>query len=305
MRFTLPSELSFLENRKKPQKKTTALMNGQVVVITGTTSGVGYQTVQQLAQGQAHIVMLNRNAEKSAKLQKQLQTDYGVQVDVVQVDLSDLQSVRKAAEYLLASYPQINVLINCAGMHSTKAMYTGEGYEKVFCVNHLSPFLLTNLLLQRMQNSAPARILQINSEGHRFNGLNLEDLHWKKRHYTGLRGYGASKTAQLLTTWEMHDQLRDSGVTTNAMHPGDVKSNIGNNNGWLYRLFRRLFINHLLSDPKISGEAIYYLVADPAMRGVSGKFFHLTVEEIPAKHALDREVGKSLYSISKQLTGLM
>ena len=207
MRLRLPDELMFLRNRKMQQKRSTASMEGQVVVITGASSGVGYQTVQQLAKGQAHIVMVNRNAEKSAKLQQQLQSDYGVKVDIVLADLSDLQDVRKAAAHILATYPQISVLINCAGMHSTRATYTSEGFEIVFCVNHLSSFLLTNLLLPRLKESAPSRILQINSEGHRFNGLNLNDLQWKKRIYTGLRGYGASKTAQLLTLWEMNDEL--------------------------------------------------------------------------------------------------
>jgi NAD(P)-dependent dehydrogenase (short-subunit alcohol dehydrogenase family) len=304
VRFQLPDELVFLKNRKMPQKLSTALMKGQVVIITGATSGVGYQAVQQLAKAQAHIVMINRNAEKSAKLKQQLQSDHGVKVDVVLADLSDLEDVKKAAEFILNSYPKIDVLINCSGMYSTKATYTKEGFETVFCVNHLSSFLLTKLLLERLKENAPSRILQINSEGHRFNGLNLDDLHWKKRIYTGLRGYGASKTAQLLTLWELHDELKNSGVSINAMHPGDVKTNIGNNNGWLYRLFRRFCINPLLSDPKISGESIYYLVADPDMRDISGKFFHLTVEETPAKHALDREKGKAMYSLSKQLTGL-
>jgi len=303
--FKLPDELMFLINRKLPQKKSHTSMQGQVVVITGTTSGVGYHTVRELAKGQAHIVMLNRNAEKSSMLKKQLQSDYGVKTDVVLADLSDLNDVRKAAEHILSTYPQINVLINCAGMHSTKAKYTKEGFETVFCVNHLSSFLLTSLLLPRLKENAPARILQINSEGHRFNGLNLDDLNWKKRIYTGLHGYGASKTAQLLTMWEMNDELAGSGVTINAMHPGDVKTNIGSNNGWLYRLFSRCFISIMLGDPKISGESIYYLVADPEMQNVSGKFFHLTIEETPAKHALDREKSKSVYSISKQLTGLM
>ena len=304
MRLQLPDELAFLKNKRMPQKQSTAMMNGQVVVITGATSGVGYQAVQQLAKAQAHIVMINRNAEKSAHLQQQLQGDYGVRVDVVLADLSDLQDVKKAAAYILKSYPTINVLINCAGIHLTKATYTKEGYETVFCVNHLSSFLLTNLLLERLKESSPARILQINSEGHRFNGLNLDDLHWKKRIYTGLRGYGASKTAQLLTLWEIYDEIKDSGVSINAMHPGDVKTNIGSNNGWLYGFFRRFFINPLLGDPKVSGESIHYLVADPEMHNVSGKFFHLTIEETPAKHALDREKGKSIYYLSKQLTGL-
>jgi NAD(P)-dependent dehydrogenase (short-subunit alcohol dehydrogenase family) len=233
-----------------------------------------------------------------------LQSDYGVIVNVVLADLSDLQDVRKAAEFILKTYPKIDILINCAGMYSTKANYTKEGFETVFCVNHLSSFLLTNLLLQRLRESAPSRILQINSEAHRFNGLNLEDLHWKKRIYTGLQGYGASKTAQLLTLLEINDEIKNSGVSINAMHPGDVKTNIGSNNGLLYRFFRRYFINPLLSDPKVSGESIYYLVADPAMHNIRGKFFHLTIEEAPAKHALEREKGKAIYSITKQLTGL-
>lgn len=304
MAFQLPDELMFLRNRKLPQSRSEASMHGRLVVITGASSGVGYQAAQELARGQAHIVMVNRSAEKSAKVQKQLQEDYGAKVDVVLADLSDLQDVRKAAEQILAAYPQINVLINCAGMHSTRVTHTKEGYETVFCVNHLASFLLTNLLLPRLKESAPARILQVNSEGHRFNGLSLDDLHWRKRIYTGLRGYGASKTAQLLTVWELNDELTGSGVTINAMHPGDVKTNIGNNNGWLYQFFRRLFIDRTLGDPKVSGESIYYLVADPEMKDVSGKFFHLTVEELPARHAMDRERGKAVYAMSKELTGL-
>jgi len=303
-RFQLPDELIFLENRKRPQKQSTALMTGKLVVITGATSGVGYQAVQQLAKNQANLVMINRNAERSALLKNQLQSEYGIKVDVVLADLSDLHDVRRAAEYILKTYPRINVLINCAGMHVTRATYTEQGYETVFCVNHLSSFLLTELLLERLKESAPSRILQINSEGHRFNGLDIDDLHWKKRFYTGLRGYGASKTAQLLTLWETNEAIRDTGVTINAMHPGDVKTNIGSNNGLIYRLFRRFMINPLLGDPKISGESIYYLVADPAMENVSGKFYHLTVEEKPAKHALDRQLGKAIYLISKELTGL-
>ena len=200
---------------------------------------------------------------------------------------------------------RIDVLINCAGLHSTKATYTPEGYETVFCVNHLASFLFTQLLLERIKASAPSRILLINSEGHRFNGLKIDDLDWKKRYYTGLRGYGASKTAQLLTMWEINDQLQYTGVTINAMHPGDVKSRIGSNNGWLYRLFSKYVIQPALSSPIISGKAIYYLVADPSLREVSGKFYHLTIEEVPAKHAMDRAMGKRIYEESLRLCGLL
>ena len=116
-------------------------------------------------------------------------------------------AVRRAAGFLLRDYPRIDVLINSAGLHSTTRTTTRDGFETVFCVNHLAPFLLTHLLLERLRQSAPARIIQVNSEGHRFGGLDLNDLNWEHRRYSGLQGYGASKIAQLLTTWEFADRL--------------------------------------------------------------------------------------------------
>ena len=175
----------------------------------------------------------------------------------------------------------------------------------VYCVNHLAPFLFTNLLIERLKQSSPARIIQVNSEGHRFNGLKIDDINWEKRHYTGLRGYGASKTAQLLATWELADKLSGTGVTVNAMHPGDVRTNIGNNNGWLYNLFLHKITWYFLRDVKISGEAIYYLAADAELANISGKFFNLTIEEKPAKHALDRDMGKRIWDQSMKMTGLV
>ena len=155
-----------------------------------------------------------------------------------------------------------------------------------------------------MRQSAPARIIQVNSEGHRFGGLDPDDLNWEHRRYIGLRGYGASKIAQLLTTWEFADRLAGTGVTINAMHPGDVRTNIGNNNGPLYRWFQHNVTWHMLKDPVISGEALYYLAAAPEMADVSGRFFHLTIDEKPAAPALDREVGRRVWDSSLQLTGL-
>ncbi|MGI9592869.1 MAG: SDR family NAD(P)-dependent oxidoreductase, partial [Myxococcota bacterium] len=215
-----------------------------------------------------------------------------------------LEDVRRAASELLERYPQIHVLVNNAGLHSTSRTETAEGHETVFAVNHLASFLLTRLLLDRMKESAPARIIQVNSQGHRFNGLDVDDLDWQKRHYTGLRGYGASKTAQLLTVWDLAEQLEGSGVTINAMHPGSVHSNVGQNNGSLYRWFKKLVIDRTLSDPDISGQALYWLAADPALEGVSGRFFNLTIDEKPAPHALDREVGRRVWQASERLTGL-
>lgn len=303
--MNLPDELMFLVNRKKMQHTSTVSMAGKLCIITGSTSGVGLETLKRVAQGGATIVMVCRNKEKAEAVRRDIQKRHVVDIDIVLADFSRLDEVRNAAEAILEKYAHIDVLINCIGMHSTKRLITSEGFELVYCVNHLAPFLFTMLLLHRLLKSAPARIIMVNSEGHRFNGLDPDDLTWQKRHYTGLRGYGASKTAQLLAVWELADRLEGTGLTINAVHPGDVKTNIGNNNGWLYRFFTRHVTGKFLKDPIISGEAIYYLTSEPDLANVSGKFFHLTIEEKPAKHALDRDMGKIIWQQTMQQVGLV
>ena len=300
----VPDELAFLVNRRAVQKTTEAAMTGKVCIISGATSGVGLSAARRLARGGAHIVMVCRNTEKAEGVRRELAAQHGVPVDIVIADFSDLDAVRRAAEVLLRDYPRIDVLINSVGLHSTSRILTPAGFELVFCVNHLGPFLLTCLLLERLRQSAPARIIQVNSEGHRFGGLDLDDLDWKRRRYKGLQSYGASKIAQLMTVWEFADRLQGSGVTINAMHPGDVRTNIGNNNGPLYRWWLHNVTWHFLRDPVISGEALYYLTAAPEMADVSGRFFHLTIAEKPAAHALDREKGRAVWDLSLRMTGL-
>jgi NAD(P)-dependent dehydrogenase (short-subunit alcohol dehydrogenase family) len=302
--FKLPDELAFIENGRASQKTTSVSLAGKLCVVSGATSGVGLAAARRLARAGAQIVMLCRNAGKGETVRRELLAHSNAAVEVVPAEFSDLASVRAAAEVLLRDYPRIDVLINSAGLFSTTRTFTGSGFETVFCVNHLAPFLLTHLLLERLQQSAPARIIQVNSEGHRFGGLDLTDLNWEHRRYNGYRGYGASKIAQLLTTWEFADMLRGTGVTINAMHPGDVRTNIGMNNGPLYRWSQRIFIRPMLKDPTISGEALYYLAAAPDLADVSGRFFHLTIDEKPAAPALDREMGRRVWDASLRLTGL-
>lgn len=304
MRFTLPDELKFITNRNLPQRTCSASMTGKTCVITGATSGVGMEAARCLALRGARLVVIARNSEKAGMLKKRLEEEYGTSVELVLADMSVLAQVRRAAAEVLDLCPRIDVLINSAGLYCTTKTLTEEGFETVFAVNHLAPFLLTMLLLERLKKSAPSRIIQVNSEGHRFNGLNPEDLNWKRRIYTGLRGYGASKMAQLLTVWQLSALLEGTGVTINAMHPGDVRTNIGSNNGPIYRFFLRNFTWHLLRDPKMSGDAVYYLAAAPELGSVSGRFFHMTNEEKPAKHALDRKMGDRIWQLSLELTGL-
>jgi retinol dehydrogenase-13 len=302
----LPEELQFMANARLPQKTTDARLDGQRVVITGATSGVGLAGAKRLSQGGADLVLVCRDPEKAARVQQELMDANGTTVDVVLADFSRLNKVRQAADQILARFPRIDVLINNAGVHRTQRTLTESGFETVFCVNHLASFLLTRLLLDRLIESAPARIIQVNSEGHRFGGLDLDDLNWERRRYTGLKSYGAARAAQLLTVWELADRLAGTGVTVNAMHPGAVRSNLGmeQQNDWFYRLYKKYVLSLFLKPVEISGEALYYLAAAPELAGVSGKFFNLTIEEKPAAHALDRELGKRVWQVSEELTGL-
>lgn len=299
-----PDELIFIPNSRMEIKTTTARLDGKVCVLTGATSGVGFHAVKRLAQGGASLVLLCRNSEKAAWVKKDLEKQYRVSIRLLHVDLSCLEEVRKAAATILDEYPRIDLLINNAGLHNNRRILTPRGVETVFCVNHLASYLLTRLLLTRLLESAPARILHINSQGHRFGGLDLEDLNWERRRYNGYLGYGASKTAQLLTVWELADQIKGTGVTINAMHPGAVRTNIGMNNSKLFQWYQRFLIWPLLKEPDISGEAIYYLAAAPELAEVNGRYFNLTIDEKPASHAQDRSIGKKIWKISEEMTGL-
>jgi NAD(P)-dependent dehydrogenase (short-subunit alcohol dehydrogenase family) len=300
----LPDEIQFISSAFQAHKTTAVRLDKKVTIITGATSGVGYHAARRFAAGGASLVLVCRNGEKAEDLRKELVQSYAADVEIVLADFSKLSDVRKAAEFILKKHQRIDVLINNAGLHRTTRILTEDGHETVFCVNHLASYLFTRLLLERMLGSAPARIIQVNSEGHRFGGLDLDDLTWARRHYRGLQGYGASKVAQLLTVWEFADLLEGTNLTINAMHPGAVKTNIGMDNGPLYRWFQRLFVRPLLGKPNSSGESLFYLAAAPEMQNVSGKFFNHTVEETPMPHALDRELGKRVWQISEELTGL-
>jgi retinol dehydrogenase-13 len=299
-----PDELIFIPNSRMAQKTTTVRLDGRVSVLTGATSGVGYHAAKRLAEGGARLVLVCRNAEKAARVKNELECEHHTSVRILQADFSKLMEVRKTAVTILEEFPRIDVLINNAGIHNIRRTLTENGIETVFCVNHLASFLFTRLLLPKILESAPARIIQVNSQGHRFGGLDLNDLNWNRRRYRGLQSYGASKVAQLLTVWELADRLKGTGVTINAIHPGGVRTNSGMNNGLLYQWYQRYLIWPTLRNPRISGEAIYYLAAAPEMATISGRFFNLTIDEKPAVHALDRALGKQVWQVSEVLTGL-
>ena len=291
-------------NQRTPHHRTAASLAGKTVVIAGATSGVGLAAAVEVARFGARVVLVARNREKGRAVQALLARDHGADTALFLADFSRLADVRRVADELLDGVPRIDVLIHSAGVHCTRRHETPEGHELVFCVNHLSPFLLTHRLLPRLREGGAARILQVNSQGDRFGGLDLDDLDWRRRWFWGLLAYGASKTAQLLSVWEFADRLAGSGVTIHAMHPGEVRSGIGLNNGPLYRAYQRYVLDRFLGDARVSGESLHYLAAAPELAGTSGRYFNRTHLETPAPHALDRVVGARLWERTMDLTGL-
>jgi len=304
MKINYPEELNFLNSAKQPILESNVAVFDKMIVLTGATSGIGYTTALKCAKHHAHLILVARNKAKADDVAQQCLEHGAASVHVIIADLSLLSQVRSCIEEIRAYTTHIDVLIHSAGMHSTKRKITSEGFEEVFALNHLASFLLTHGLIELISQSNEGHVLFINSEGHRFNGLNMNDLNWQKRLYTGLRSYGASKTAQLLCMLEINKRLANTNIIVNAMHPGDVKTNIGQNNGWLYRQFSKYIIQPGLKDPNNSAQAIYSIISLPHLARASNAFYHYTTLETVAKHARDLNKSLDVYLKSCEYCGI-
>ena len=273
---------------------------GKRVAITGATSGIGYHTARKYASQGAKLICINRNPQKSEALRKELEGEFGIECRTIIADLCKLDDIHRAGEALAKLKEPIDVLIHNAGVYLTRRELTVDSLEKVFVVQYLASFVLNHRLMDKLKAQKSARILLVNSEGHRFEawGLRVDDLNWEKRRYSGLKSYGSAKLAQLLSMIVFNEKFKGTGVTINAVHPGAVKTETGQENGPIYRWYKRNFHDRTLRSPEISAEALYYLGVSKDIEGVSGKFFNLTRVEEPAPPALDREVAYALWEKS-------
>jgi retinol dehydrogenase-13 len=294
---------AMIRNSKLDPRKCQADSRGRLVVITGATSGIGYATARMYASHGAELLCINRNAEKSRALCREIEAEFGVRCRDAIADMSRLADVHRVGNELAALDAPIDVLIHNAGLYVNRRQETVDGLEMVFVVDYLSSFALNYLLREKLRSQQKARILLVNSEGHRFAawGLRLDDLNWERRRYSGLRSYGSAKTAQLLSMMVFDEYFAGSGVTINAMHPGAVKTEAGKDNGPIYQWFKTNILERNYRSPVISAEALYYLGTSDELDGVSGRFFNLTTEEEPAPPALDRETADRLWDISLDL----
>lgn len=279
---------------------------GRLVVLTGATSGIGYQTARKYASRGARLLTINRNEQKSAALCEELRRDFGSTCDYWIADLSRLEEVHRIGHALAELEAPIEVLIHNAGIYLSKKVLTGDGLELTFATNYLASFVITMLVKEKLKAQQQARILLVSSEGYRFAvwGLRLDDLNWDERRYNGLGAYGAAKLAQVLSMMMFQEDFRGSGVTINTMHPGLVATNTGRDNGAVYKWFKRNTLDRISKPASVSAEALYTLGVAPALAGVSGVFFNLTRTEELTPPARDRDVAEALWDISLNLGGL-
>jgi NAD(P)-dependent dehydrogenase (short-subunit alcohol dehydrogenase family) len=297
---------AMLRNQKLDPEICTDDFNNRLVVITGATSGIGYVTAKQYASHGTDILCINRNERKSKELCETLISQFDAKCTYMIADFTKLTEVHAVGKQLSALDRNIDVLIHNAGVYITKKTFTADNLEMVFQTNYLSSFILNYYIREKFINQKGGRIIFVNSEAHRFavSGLHLDDLAWDKHHYSGLKSYGAAKTAQLLSMIKLNEYFAGTRVTVNAMHPGNVKTNSGQNNGQIYKLMKRILIDRTAKSPEISAEALYYLGVSRKLDNISGKFFNLTTEEEPAPPALDKDAAEELWVLSHELGGL-
>ncbi len=297
---------AMIRNLKLDPKIYSDDFHGRLAVITGATSGIGYATARKFAACGADLLFINRNESKTIELVEELNKEFGTKCSYIIANFSKLSDVLKAAEQLVSIDRNIDVLIHNAGVYLTKRTLTVDNIEEVFQTNYLSTFIINYYLREKLRNQNSGRILYVNSEAYRFAafGIHMDDLTWNKHKYTGIKSYGTAKLAQLLSMIKFNEYFHGSNITINAMHPGNVRTNSGQNNGPLYKIFKKKVIDRGAIPLSVSAEALYYLGVSPELENVSGRFFHLTTEEELAPPALDNEAAEELWKISLDLGGL-
>lgn len=290
-------------NMKKLPERNLAPFHDHFVVITGATSGIGYYTARKYASMGAQILMVNRNPEKSEAVRKEIAGEFGVPVDDLIADLALLSDIQRVGQYLLSLDRPIDVLIHNAGVHLQARKETPFGLEINFAVHYLCPLIINKMLIPKYQRDRSGRILFVNSEAYRFAvwGLDLEDLEWKRRRYTGNKAYGAGKLAQLLLMHSLSCELTPCHVTINAMHPGMVRTQTGKDNGKWYQWYKKNIIDKLSASPELSAEALYYLGTSKELTQTTDVFFHLTTEEELAPPARDLKAAEALFNKTRDL----
>lgn len=286
-----------------PTLNTT--MQGKVCIITGANSGIGRATALGLAQMGATVVMVCRDQTKGEEAQNEIKNQsQNDAIDLMLADLTSQASIRQLAEDIQQKYQQLHVLINNAGVVNLRRRETSGGLEMMFAVNYLAPFLLTNLLLEKLKDSAPARIINVSSDSHESGYIRMDNLQ-SEQQYKFMRSYGQSKLAVVLFTYELARRLQGTGVTANCLHPGFVATNIGQNGlGKVGRSIAKLVLSSMGISPEEGAKTSIYLASSPDVEGVTGKYFTKSMPVRSAPISYDETLQRQLWEESMKLVNL-
>ncbi len=280
-----------------------ANLSEKIIMVTGANSGIGKEAALQLAERGARVVMVCRNRERGEPALAEIKAQSGNDtVELMTADFESQRQIRDLAETYQRTHDRLDVLVNNAGLYLSKRHETEDGVEATWAVNHLAPFLLTNLLLEVIKASAPARIVTVASDAHRAGTLDFEDLEMKEK-YRWIAAYAQSKLANVVFTYELARRLEGSGVTATCMHPGTVATGIWNRNKNVLNAFLRLF-KPVYMNPKKSAEAVVRLAVAPDVEGVTGKYFDRMNKARPSADAYDEEIAARLWQVSAERVGL-
>jgi retinol dehydrogenase-12 len=287
-------------------------MTGKICMVTGATSGIGAVTAEALARQGATVIAVGRNPEKCEAQVELIRRKTGNRsVEYLVADLSSRDEIRRLARQFQERYQRLDVLVNNAGGIFLRRQESVDGIEMTFALNHLAYFLLTNLLLDTLKASAPARIVNVSSCGHLLaKGINFDDIQAKKG-FRGGKVYFQSKLANLLFTYELARRLEGTGVTVNALDPGIVDTNIGMNNGWLLRVLKPVLgplVNRLLRLKSVSAEegarTTIYLATAPEVEEITGRYFVEEKEVVSSEASRDEAAARRLWQLSEEMTAL-
>ncbi|HMK63632.1 MAG TPA: SDR family oxidoreductase [Acidimicrobiales bacterium] len=279
-------------------------MTGKTVVVTGANSGIGLETALALAGAGARVAITARHPGRGqAAVEDIRRRSDSESVDLVVFDLSDLASVRAGAEQILRQFDRIDVLVNNAGIVLSERTVTSDGLEATFAVNHLGPFLLTELLLARLKASAPARIVNVSSTAHNGarRGLDFDDLQCERR-YSAMAVYAKSKLANIYFTTELARRLAGTGVTANCLHPGTVATRYGRDGdtSGVFAFGLKVIKPFILTAAQGARTSVY-LASSPEVEGVTGQYFIRCRARQPSKVARDSEAALRLWEASDKL----
>ncbi|XP_043913398.1 retinol dehydrogenase 13 [Protopterus annectens] len=286
-----------------------AKITGKTVIITGANTGIGKETALELAQRGGRIIMACRDMERCENAAREIRgKTLSHEVYAHYLDLSSLKSVREFAKKINEEEKYVHILINNAAVMRCPYWKTEDDFEMQFGVNHLGHFLLTNLLLDKLKNSGPSRIINVSSLAHIAGKIDFEDLNWEKKKYDTKAAYCQSKLANVLFTLELSKRLKGTEVTVNALHPGVASTELGRHTGMHTSTFSSTTLGPifwlLVKSPKQAAQTSVYLAVAEELSGISGKYFHQMKEKEPAPQAKDEETARLLWEVSAQLVGL-